>query len=172
MGRQEVFTPPFHSPLQHPPPLWGNDFSGTVSEDWVFASLKCGDKHEGVYETLWQYQLQVGSIGQHSKSGPVTLATGCQRGEKIFMSWPFRRVRALASQSFCQLPASKKPLTARLLPRGNATSSPPEEQRASVCLSFLPSAHMGSRPGEDAGSILPGWHKCCYKHSGNITYFS
>lgn len=97
VGRQKVFTLPLRSPLHHPPSLWGNDFGGTASENWAFASSKSRDKHEGFYETLWHYHLHVGSTGQHGKGGPITLATqiclrassgdfaGCWRGVKTFM---------------------------------------------------------------------------------------
>lgn len=74
VGRQKVFTLPLYSPLQHPPPLWGNDFGGTASENWEFASSKSGHKNEGFCEILWHHHLHVGSEGQHSKGGPVTLA--------------------------------------------------------------------------------------------------
>lgn len=75
MGRHKVFMLPLYSPLHHPPLVWGNDFGVATSETWAFASSKCADKHEGFYETLWHYHLHVGSTRQHSRSGPVSLAT-------------------------------------------------------------------------------------------------
>lgn len=41
VGRQTIFTLPLYSPLQHPPPLWGNDIGETTSENWALASSKC-----------------------------------------------------------------------------------------------------------------------------------
>jgi len=75
VGREQVFMQPLYNLLQHPPPLWGNDFGGTPSENWAFAASIFGDKHEAFYETPWHYHLHTGSTGQHSKRGLVTLAT-------------------------------------------------------------------------------------------------